>query len=300
MYGMDVFYISYDEPQKEDFWQNISHRIPHTQRVDGVHGFHAAHKKCAELSTTDRFFTIDGDTLLADKFWNLQIPKHILESDYVLSWSSRNNLNGLSYGNGGVKNWRRTSLLNSKTHEDSADERSSVDFCFSMHYYQMPEELSTSHMTYSPFQAFRAGFREGIKMALAGGLKIKEEPLKDIFYQKIHISNVERLKIWCSVGSDEQNGLWAIYGARKGLSYLYLENQDHALIRDYDWFKSYWSDKIQSQVNESNLVSQIQALGATLEQKLALGLTLLSAQDSRFFKSVYVNRTREPQLLRWD
>ena len=47
MYGMDVFYISYDEPQKEDFWKYISERIPHALRVDGIKGFHKAHKTCA-------------------------------------------------------------------------------------------------------------------------------------------------------------------------------------------------------------------------------------------------------------
>lgn len=300
MYGMDVFYISYDEPQKEEFWENISHRIPHAQRIDGVKGFHQAHKKCAELSKTPRFFTVDGDTLLADKFWDLNIPQNLLESQYVLSWSSRNSLNCLSYGNGGVKNWPREALLNSNTHEASTDERSSVDFCFSLQYYQMPEELSSSHMTYTPFQAFRAGFREGIKMALAGGLKITDSPIKSALHQKIHVSNIERLKIWCSIGSDAQNGLWAIYGARKGLSYLYLENQDHSLIRDYQWFENFWKTAIQTQVNEANIVDHIQALGDKINLEMGLGLTLLTAKDSQFFKSVYVNRTREPQLLRWD
>lgn len=300
MYGMDVFYISYDEPQKEEFWQNISLRIPHAQRVDGIKGFHKAHRTCAELSKTERFFTVDGDTLLADKFWDLQIPETLLTFPYVLSWSSRNSLNGLSYGNGGVKNWSRSTLLNSRTHEDSEEEQSSVDFCFALEYYQMPEELSTSHIEYTPFQAFRAGFREGIKMALDGGKKITDLPLAQTLHTKIHISNIERLKIWCSVGSDVQNGLWAILGARRGLSHLYLDNLDHSLIRDYQWFETYWQNEITPHINEKNILFHIQALGNQIDQELQLGLTLLSAEDSQFFKSVYVNRPREAQLLRWN
>lgn len=300
MYGMDVFYISYDEPQKEEFWQNISHRIPHAQRVDGVLGFHKAHQMCAQLSQTERFFTVDGDTLLNDKFWDLKISKDLLDSPYILSWASRNSLNGLSYGNGGVKNWPKNSLFNSGTHEDSGDEKSSVDFCFTLPYYLMSEELSTSHIAYTPFQAFRAGFREGIKMSLAGGCKVKGLPLKESLHKEIHVSNIERLKIWCCVGSDVQNGLWATYGARKALMYLYIEDQDHSFIRDYDWFKQYWETVIQKSVDESQLVEHIEHMGATIDAQMNLGLSLLSAKDSAFFKSVYVNRTRKPQLLRWD
>lgn len=299
MYGMDIFYISYDEPQKEEFWGDISHRIPHARRVDGVKGFHKAHRTCAELSSTERFFTIDGDSILTDKFWDLHVPEHLLKTDYVLSWCSRNALNGLSYGNGGVKNWPRATLLNTATHEDSADERSAVDFCFAMNYYQLPEELSQSHMTYTPLQAFRAGFREGIKMALDGGRKITTAPLSKSLHERIHVSNIERLRIWCSVGSDVHNGLWAIYGARKGLSFLYLEHQEYASIRDYHWFESYWQEQILPHISEKNLIREIEALGENIDRELNLELTLLSAKDSQFFKSVYVNRPREAQLLRW-
>ncbi len=299
MYGMDVFYISYDEPQKEEFWRDISHRIPHAQRVDGITGFHKAHRTCASLSSTERFFTVDGDSLLNDKMWDLRIPDTLLKSDYVLSWCSRNALNGLSYGNGGVKNWSRQALLTAATHEESLDERGAVDFCFTLDYYQLPEELSQSHMTYTPLQAFRAGFREGVKMALDGGRKISGAPLAEAFHARVHVSNIERLKIWCSVGSDVANGLWAILGARKGLSYLYIESNDHSRIRDYNWFNSYWQKEVLSHVSESNILENIETLGTHIENQLGIELTLLSAKDSRFFKSVYVNRPRESQLLRW-
>lgn len=300
MYGMDFFYISYDEPQKEEFWQRISQRIPHAQRVDNVTGFHKAHQTCAKLAKTDRFFTIDGDTLPNDFFWELQIPEDLIRSQHVLSWSSRNFLNGLSYGNGGIKSWPRDLLLHTKTHEESVDERSAVDFCFSLSYFLMTEELSTTFVTQTPLQAFRAGFREGIKMSLPGGKKIESLPLAEHLHQRIYLYNIERLRIWCSVGSDVTNGLWAILGARKGLSYLYLENRDFSLIRDYNWFNDYWHTHILSEIHESNLVDKILELGESIDKNLKLNLTLFSKKDSQFFKSVYVNRPRTAQILRWD
>lgn len=299
MYGMDVFYISYDEPQKEDFWKRISERIPQALRVDGVKGFHKAHKTCALMSKTKRFFTIDGDTLPNDHFWQLKIDKKLLKSNFVLSWSSKNALNSLSYGNGGIKNWPKDLLINTKTHEESLDANSTVDFCFSLDYYLLPEELSTSYVTSTPFQAFRAGFREGIKMSLRGGLKIEDKLLDQAFHKHIHISNRERLRIWCTVGSDTENGLWAILGARMGLHYLYVENRDHTFIRDYDGFFNYWQTEVLKTHSAQNLESAINDLEWPLKQKLNIDLTLLSPKDSAFFKSVYINRYRAPQPLRW-
>ena len=58
-------------------------------------------------------------------------------------------------------------------------------------------------------QAWRAGFREGVKMGLADGDVVKPEDL-----HKLHDKNFKRLLTWMSVGEDVVNGLWAVYGAR--------------------------------------------------------------------------------------
>jgi len=36
---LDVFYISYDEPAKEEHWANLMMKFPFAKRVDGVKGF---------------------------------------------------------------------------------------------------------------------------------------------------------------------------------------------------------------------------------------------------------------------
>ena len=138
-------------------------------------------------------------------------------------------------------------------------------------------------------------------MALHAGRKVDAGPDgKTDLASHIHVSNIERLKIWCSVGSDMDNGLWAILGARQGLASLYLENLSYERIRDYDWFTSYWeTDVLKANPDESSVIKNIHALGERIDKALNLGLTLLSPRDSRFFKSVYVNRPREPQLLSW-
>lgn len=297
MQNMDVFFITYDEPQKDLFWEALKAQIPFAQRVDGVKGFNRAHRECAERARTLRFFTIDGDNILHGNFSSLKIPMNLIITTNILSWSARNSINGLAYGNGGVKNWPREIAIHLKSHEDSDTSTSAVDFCFDLNYYQMPETLSTSHIHATPYQAFRAGFREGIKMSLDRGLKTSfdiNNPAS--FPQTLPAGNLERLKIWCSVGADVTNGLWAIFGARLGLYEFYFNNLSLENIRDYDWFDLYWQETFAKKENlpqESFLLPEIEKLGTALNQKINLGLQLLTPQSSEFFKSVYFNRPRE-------
>ena len=67
---LDCIYLSYDEPNKEEFWAKIKNMVPWAQRVDGVKGSDAAHKAAADASTTERFVLIDGDNLPDPTFFN--------------------------------------------------------------------------------------------------------------------------------------------------------------------------------------------------------------------------------------
>ena len=60
---LDCIYLTYDEPEKEEFWIKIRNMVPWAKRVDGIKGSDAAHKAAAAESSTDRFILIDGDNL---------------------------------------------------------------------------------------------------------------------------------------------------------------------------------------------------------------------------------------------
>lgn len=100
--SFDVFYISYDEPNKEENWAKIQEIAPWAQRVDGVKGFDSAHKAAAALSSTDKFITVDGDNIVYPEFFDLELDIPEKLDDCVLSWASRNIINDLCYGNGGL------------------------------------------------------------------------------------------------------------------------------------------------------------------------------------------------------
>jgi hypothetical protein len=112
---LDVIYLSYDEPQKEEFWIKIKNMVPWAKRVDGVKGSDAAHKAAAEASDTERFILIDGDNMPNEDFFNLQLDFTDKAPTYKLAqyrWRAINHINGLRYGNGGMSSWTKTYVMN--------------------------------------------------------------------------------------------------------------------------------------------------------------------------------------------
>lgn len=285
----DIFYLSYDEPKKELFWADLLNKVPWAKRVDGVKGFDNAHKECARQSETNNFLTVDGDNIVDERFFNEEVIISEDSKDKVFSWAGKNVVNGLVYGNGGIKLWSKDFVLNMKTHENAEDPDHSVDFCWFTNYIQMNDIFSEVHINQSAFQAFRSGFREGVKMSLLEGRKPNPKKLEE----QIYIKNFQRLLIWCSIGADVEFGLWAIYGARLGCYMLNCTDWDHSLIRDYDWLDSFYKDKVMKDISsETDLEGGILTIGQQLKDDLHLDVAELTPTQSKFFKKVYVNPPR--------
>jgi len=284
----DIIYLSYDEPNAEKNYADLCSKIPWAKRVHGVKGSDAAHKACAALSETEYFVTVDGDNIVDPEFINVEIDLEELglTPDHVFSWCGKVNVNNLMYGNGGLKLWTRNFVNNMRTHENSdpSDTKGLVEFCFDDRYYQFNENYSTSIINGSPFQAFRAGFREGVKMSLDQGAKVSS--IKNIWWQ-----NYQRLLIWCSVGSDVENGDWAIYGAREGCYLTNCTDWNYANVRDFEYLTNRWEEQY-SKVTPEMLKYEIMGLGETLKHELDLEISSLDSEGSKFFKTVYQNTPR--------
>jgi hypothetical protein len=289
----DIIYLSYDEPNAEENYADLLTKIPWAKRVHGVEGSDAAHKACANLSETDRFITIDGDNKIRPEFINQEIT--IVEgadiSKSVISWGARNIINGLQYGNGGIKCWPKDVVLSMKTHE-SADEdnlKAQIEFCWDLNYIQIDKCMSDVYNNYSPLQAWRAGFREGVKMGLVEGHKVEN----DKFSKKIHWKNLHRLMIWMNIGMDVANGEWAIYGARHGCYMTNLTDWNYINVRDFSWLNNFWEDYEQTIFHRPQLISEIDRLGN--EIKFGLNLPIdkpFTSDQSKFFKMTYTNPSR--------
>ena len=88
------------------------------------------------------------------------------------------------YGNGGINVGPKQAVLDMKTHEAAESEGSAVDFCWDMNYIQLNECFSTYTITQIP-SAYRAGFREGVKMSLDRGFKVDPVNFEKIYMTKI-------------------------------------------------------------------------------------------------------------------
>ena len=290
----DIIYLSYDEPNAEKNYADLCSKVPWAKRVHGVEGSDAAHKACAKLSETDRFITVDADNIVREDFLNqeLNFDEHTDLNSCVISWAGRNQINGLMYGNGGIKCWPREYVLNMKTHEnaDPKNAHAQVDFCWDLKYIQQNSCFSEVYNNETPQQAWRAGFREGVKMALDRGAKLNKEQ-----FLKGHWKNLHRLWIWLMVGADVDNGLWAVYGAREGLYMTMCTDWDFVNVRDFEYLNTLWKNKKDSTTNE--LVEAIEVLGATIinELEIPIAQAPLDQQQSKFFKTVYKNPSRNPQ-----
>jgi hypothetical protein len=295
---LDCIYLSYDEPQKEEFWVKIRNMIPWVRRVDGVKGSDAAHKAAAEASTTERFILIDGDNLPNPEFFNLTLEYPTQEYEQaVFRWRARNHINGLMYGNGGLSSWTREFVQNMRTHE-STDGRieTQVEFCFDPLYWAMHDCYSVTYPNGSAFHAWRAGFREGVKMCLNQGAR----PTVTEFRDRVHQRNLDHLTVWHNVGRDAEHGAWAIAGARQGTYMTMLTNWDYTQVQSFDALSEIWGT-----VKDSDPGVVSARVSLDLSTQLDLPVTDMSADASQFFKHHYRSNwhnqgvmTREIDVIR--
>jgi hypothetical protein len=283
---LDCIYLSYDEPQKEEFWIKIKNMVPWAKRVDGVKGSDAAHKAAAEASDTERFILIDGDNMPNEEFFNMQLDFTDKDPKYhqaQFRWKAVNSINGLRYGNGGMSSWTKTYVANMKTHEaqTEGDVTRIADFCLDSQdnlYWAMYDCYSTTYPNYTPFQAWRAGFREGVKMCLNRGVV----PTVDDFKRNVADKNLNNLTIWHNVGMDVDNGEYAIMGSRMGTHMTMLTDWDAHNVQWFDNYIEMW-DK----VKDENPLELSEAYGIDLKIKLDLPMCALDKDQSKFFKQHY-------------
>jgi len=289
----DIIFLSYDEPNADKNYHDLLTKVPWAKRVHGVEGSDAAHKACADLSETDRFITVDADNIVDPTFINqdLIFQDHVDLANSVVSWSGKNIINGLTYGNGGIKCWPKHIVRGMKTHEnaDPNNAAAQVDFCWDIKYCQVDKIYSYVHNNATPQQAWRAGFREGVKMTLNEGVKVDYEN----FLKQVHKKNMDRLRIWQTVGLDVDNGIWAMYGARLGTWMTNCTDWDYVNVRDFEYVNTMWHDTY-SKMDEEDLLYEMEILGKKLVDELGMSIPLevYNEEQSKFFKSMYVNPPR--------
>jgi hypothetical protein len=279
----DIIFISYDEPNADIHYADLCDKAPWAKRVHGVKGSDHAHKAAANLSETDWLITVDADNIVDPKFFDLDLDMSDPKIQ-VYGWCGRNKINGLRYGNGGIKIWKKDFILNMQTHEASTSDRAQVDFCWEDGYRNFPVVYSDSVITGSPFQAWRAGFREGVKMTLKDGVKVPAMELQDhIWWHNIH-----RLRMWSTVGAHEDNGLYAVLGARMGTWMTNCTDWNYIDVRDFEILRDIYNTEIKSiESNQAAILERIQYYGNEIKHKLGLDWPNFNSQQSKYILDLY-------------
>lgn len=272
---LDCVFISYDEPNAEKNFADLLEKCIWAQRVHGVKGSDECHKAAAKLSETDWFITVDADNIVDTRFFDQVID--IPEDAKAFSWPGVNAINGLRYGNGSLKVWRKDFVLNMKSHEASDTEKGQVDFCWEEGYRPMVESFSVTYPNASPYQAWRAGFREGVKMSLVDGVLPKDPAPSKMFWHNLH-----RLKAWTSIGSHVENGIWAVLGARHGCHKTNCTNWNYVDVRDFEKLEKVWRE-----VKDEDPTKFAIIYGDMLERDFGLKTKLLDAESSAFVVELF-------------
>ena len=226
----DIVFISYKEPNAEDNWKILKSKNKVAKRLHGVNGIHQAHVAAAKMVTTDMFYVVDGDATVLDdfKFDYMVSDNDIIGKQTVYVWRSKNPVNGLIYGYGGIKLLPRKSTL--KMNIKKLDMTTSI----SKFYKPIPIISNITSFNTDPYNAWKGAFRECAK--LSGKIIDRQEDNETI----------ERLNIWCNVGETAPYGEYVIQGAKDGKDFGKTFPNKMYMINNFEWLEKQFKERYDS------------------------------------------------------
>jgi hypothetical protein len=216
----DIVFISYNESNATENFENIKTRFPDRtiHRVHGIKGIHQAHIVAAEACDTNMFWVVDGDAYVLDDFtFDHQVPKW--QRDQVFVWRSKNPINDLEYGYGGVKLFPVKETVNMDV--TTTDMTTSISSKFNA----MPKVSNIAAFNIGPFETWKSAFRECCKLS------------SKTIRGQVDNESEERLRIWTTMGRDVPFGEYAIKGAIAGREFGLSSSSNLQLINDFDWLQ---------------------------------------------------------------
>ena len=217
----DIVFISYDEPNAEENYKKLIKKFSNVKRIHGVKGIHQAHIKAAESATTFMFWVVDGDAVIEEDF-NFDFRVSRWEKDIVHVWRSKNPINDLVYGYGGVK------LLPRDLTKNMDVTKPDMTTSISSQFKAMEAISNITAFNTDPFNTWKSAFRECVKLASRTIDRQFEE------------ETANRLETWCTKGKDKKFGEYAIKGALEGKKFG-EEHKNNSLmlakINDFDWLR---------------------------------------------------------------
>lgn len=224
----DIVFISYHEPNAEENFKDLFSRFnsigvfgDRIKRVKNIKGIHNAHLQAAELSNTSYFFVVDGDAQIVDDF---DFSFTTDEKDVVHVYESKNPINDLVYGYGGVK------LLPTQLTLDMDLSSTDMTTSISDKFKLINKVSNLTAFNTDPFNTWKSAFRECAKLsskAIKGQVDEETE---------------QRLNQWTTKDNGNDYGGYAVAGARAGMEFGLSSSSDLNLINDFDWLRKQFND----------------------------------------------------------
>ena len=226
----DVFFISYGEPNCEENWERLLTFHPEAKRVDQVKGIDVAHMMCHDLSTTDKFWTVDGDNWLLKE---LNIGED--NSNELIMFDALDPIDNEAGSMGSVKLWPKGKLINT--------DMSKGDFCMNATEKRTVFRVIMSEHRYNAdmYTTWKNCFRHMVKNY--SGIIIREALPR----------NTEKYESWNELLKTHKAGkycLWGYQGYLDAHEYYKENEQDMDSIKrninDYDFLKNYFETKVKN------------------------------------------------------
>lgn len=230
----DIVFISYDEPNADlnflELVGNPAVSTPNIFRVNGIKGIQNAHIEAAKKTTTTMFYVVDADAKLLPSFkFNLKLDPS--EEDIVHVWHSRNSVNGLEYGYGGVK------LLPRQLTIDMDITNPDMTTNISKRFKAIPKVSNITAFNIDPLSTWRSSFRECAKLA------------SKLIIGQNDVETNARLDIWRFNQSTAPFAEYSRGGASAGEWFGRTYKDDPNMlskINDYAWLEAEYYGHIQA------------------------------------------------------
>lgn len=218
----NIVVLSYKEDLNivEQHIQKIEDKGFAVEHVRGVEGIFNAHKEASNKINSKMFWVVDADAEVVDDFDFDYIPD-VYDEEVVHVWASKNPINDLEYGYGGLKLFP-TEMVREATSWG-------LDFTtgLSSRFKAMPQVSCITKFNTDAFSTWRSAFRECVKLTLNEDSE----------------SN-ERLNAWLNTGGSADFAEEAQRGALEGNRFA-KENKNDLVqlskINDYKWLEEQWT-----------------------------------------------------------
>jgi hypothetical protein len=194
----DIVFISYDELNADQNYNNLLSRFSNAKRIHGVEGMVAALEAAARVSTTDWFYAVFAKTQVHESFKfdfapdRFQQPKHYI-------FYAINAVNDLVYGEMGIILYNKQMVLDGPA-------KLGIDYTMSFPNETIPQISAYGNFNTDPYQTWRTAFRETAKLCL-------------FQHQSPSVETEHRLSVWLS-HAHGAHAEWALLGAQDGKKFF--------------------------------------------------------------------------------